>query len=154
MSSESLINMDYLNNLIRYWKQDSSTLPVGATDLEVSHFETQYHVTLPQSFKTYIQTTNGNGGEKGEDLFRFWSLNEIKLVSEFLPDYHSDRFDYPDTFVFADWLIWSRIYAIHIDKSHKDGGQVFAVGGEEIRIVANSFEEFIEQYISNWEKLI
>ena len=145
--------MDFLSNLIQYWKNDSLTLPAGITDAEIKRFEAQYNVVLPKHFKAYLKIVNGNG-QAGTDLFYFWPISEIKSASELLSDSYSDRFDYPNRFAFVDFLISSRVYAIHLDKNDDNPGQVFTIADKDKRIVAKSFVEFIGQYLSDSDKLL
>jgi hypothetical protein len=142
-----------LNNLIKYWEADGLTLPTSATISDVRNFEKVHKVLFPEDFSKYLLTVNGNGEEMGNDMYRFWSLNELQLVSDWLSDSYSDRFDYPDCFVFADFLVWSHAYAVCSNVNSESFGFIFEICTEPKRIVAHAFTEFLQEYLANPERV-
>ena len=94
--------MDIWTSIRAEWERYGPKVPAGVTSDELAEFEQRYNVALPREMREYFQVANGNGG-LGGDLFNFWPLNEVKLVSEELTSpVHTDRLDYPQCFVFAD----------------------------------------------------
>ncbi len=105
---------------------------------------------MPADVRAYFENMDGQGEDMGSNLFRFWPLSEVKPVSEELSDIHSDRFDFPGCFVFADYFIWSWGYAVEMGSSSHTGGAVYCIAGKgHNRKIASSFAEFIRAYMTD-----
>lgn len=104
--------------------------------------------------RNYFQVADGNS-DMGSDCFQFWPLREMKLVSEELTDpIHTDRHDYRQCFIFADYLLWCWAYAIQLSGDPNADGPVYLIGGTKKVIVAATFLEFMRKYAANPESLI
>src|SRR5690349_651358 len=120
--------MDLLHKIKQKWENEGLIVPRGVEAQELDAFERHYSVALPPAMKEYLQVANGNG-TIDNDFITFWPLSDVKLVSEELHPDHSDRFDYPNCFVFADYCIWCWAYAIQLTSDPHDNGPVYLVGG-------------------------
>ena len=146
--------MDLWHSIRRKWEQEGLESPPGVTLEALSAFERGYSVVLPTAMRDYFEVANGNG-DMGRDFFTFWPLGEVKLVSEELVDpIHTDRFDYPDCYLFADYLLWCWAYAIHLTGDAETSGPVYLVGGETPVVVAATFLEFMQKYAVDPDSLI
>lgn len=144
--------MDLWHRIRTTWEQDGLKVPPGVTSDELNAFKQRYDVMLPPSMREYFQVTNGNS-DMGSDFFTFWPLRDVKLVSEELAEpFYTDRLNYPQCFVFADFLLWCWAYAIYLDKDGNTEGPVYLLGNSEHKVaVAATFLEFMEMYDANPE---
>ena len=143
--------MDVWSRLAEYWRDIGLNVPPGVDATAIRAFESKYRVTLPADLRGYFSTVNGSGEDMDEDLYRFWSLAELKPVHEELEDHHPGRYAYPDCFVFADHCIWCWGYAVRITEDKEASGPVFRVTGWDAQgeQMATSFVAFMESYLSD-----
>lgn len=151
------LKTDFLSGrLVTYWRKESLQIEPGVTTSEISTFQDRYKVVLPPSVRLYFETVNGTGDDMvGELLYRFWPLCELKPVEEELSGVdgftYSDRFSYPQCFVFADHCMNCWLYAVKLTSDPNQPAPVFRVTasdppGEQM---ASSFSEFMEQYLAD-----
>jgi SMI1 / KNR4 family (SUKH-1) len=147
---------DPWNQILEYWLQSNLERRLGASGEDIAAFETKYDVVLPPDFRKYLLLVDGSSdGDMDNCYYRFWPLAEIKPVSEELDDsggvIYSDRFGYPDCFVFADHLINSWLYAVKITKDPAQLAPVFRVTASETvgEQLAPSFLEFMTKYAND-----
>ena len=140
-------------SIISYWTKLNRPIRTGATLEEIVAFEQKYHVALPADLSEYFQTIDGTGIETSDEhLTSFLSLAEIRPVHECLDNsagvVYSDRFAYPDCFVFADHFYSSWLYAVQITSDSTNPGPVYRVTASDIpgQIEARSFREFMTKY--------
>ena len=118
----------------------------------MQNFESRYGVQLPPDLREYFAVVDGEDGTFSfDDKFLFWPLAEVERAS----DWYRDQFmkDQASFFVFADFLLLSRTYAIQLIPQ---GGQKSLVIGissfdrkYEVKIMADSFSEFAERYLAD-----
>lgn len=142
--------------IISNWRRSDLPIRPGATLESIKEFEEKYQVTLPADFAEYLQTVDGTGvDESDENVLSFLPLSEIRPVHEVLDDsggvVYSDRFAYPDCFVFADYLISSWLYAVQITSDPDNSGPVYRVTGSDapVHMEAASFREFMTRYAAD-----
>ena len=131
-----------------YWQRLGILNVKGASDEEIAHFEARYGVTLPPTLREYFSLLNGTEqgqlGMEDEDLISFWHLDQVRTFAEEFPgdeSPHADRL-----FVFADWSINARVWAVHLSTDPAERTAVFAYDpGQQ---VAASFEEFLQRYVA------
>ncbi|MFZ3194029.1 MAG: SMI1/KNR4 family protein [Moraxellaceae bacterium] len=127
-----------------------------ASQDEIAAFEKKYPVKLPIILRHYFSVFNGTGAENfGNDGFAFFSLDEVKLVREIMSETEPDKDAYPDCYVFSDYLCWCWGYAVQLNDEGTDG-LVFQVSGTQPppRLISTSFRAFIEDYLSDSDRLI
>lgn len=139
--------------VISYWRRYGLPIRQGVTPESIRAFEEKYQVTLPFDFAEYLQAVDGTGSdESDENILSFLSLAEIRPVHEVLDDsqgvLYSDRYAYPNCFVFADYLMSSWLYAIQITPDAAALGPVYRVTASEIpgQMEAASFRKFMMMY--------
>lgn len=146
--------MDLWHRIREKWEQDGLQVPSGVTAQQLEAFEERYSVALPASMRTYFQVADGNS-DMGNDYFTFWPLREVKLVSEELTSpIHTNRHDYPQCFIFADYLLWCWAYAVRLNSDSQADGPVYLISGKEKTIMAASFLEFMQKYVVDPDSLI
>jgi SMI1 / KNR4 family (SUKH-1) len=130
----------------------------GATEKQLRRFESRYGVRLPPDMSDYFAVVDGmdDTWSWDEDHFSFCPLGRVKRASE----KYADQFlkDQSSYFEFADYLLGSTGYAIHLTTR---GGQDSLVLGiqvlgitscnrqYEVGIMADSFSEFAERYLAD-----
>ena len=119
-------------------------------------FEQKYHVVLPADLSEYFQNVDGTGiDESDEHLTSFLSLAQMRRVDEWLDDsegvLYSDRFAYPDCFVFADHFMSSWLYAVKITRDPANPCPVYRVTASDVpgQMEAPSFREFMTKYAND-----
>jgi cell wall assembly regulator SMI1 len=145
--------MNTWQKLIEFWKSSDLELPTGVDAAAISVFESKYKVVLPTDLRTFLENVNGTGDSMDSEQMRFWSIEEIVPVQDFLKDIHRYRYDYPGCFVFADYCVDCWHFVIRLDPETGTIGSVLSCGcgtpNQEKTVIANSFEEFVEMYLAD-----
>lgn len=127
---------------MRIWVRDTP-LRAGVSEEALRSFESRYGLFLPPAFRAYLALVDGNEDWVGGRMISFWSLAEIyeeMKTRKVLPGAVAT------TVPFADFLINSHVYALHI-----------AVGTEAPVVIEHpriglripcgeTFEEFVDLY--------
>lgn len=135
----------------------------GVSHDRVTDFERQHNIRMPDDMQSYFVEANGTGGDYAFGLLRLWGLDEIQTVSELMSaasknmaviqaTYEEPVENGDFLFVFADFLHESQLYAIHLS-SRDEPNRVMLLDGSEPTIVADSFLQFVELYLSTPERL-
>jgi hypothetical protein len=157
--------MNLLTERLRnYWSSTGVNLCSGASRQALKSFESTYGIRLPEDFHDFISTIDGmEDGYSDNNMVSFWPIDGIKSVPEKLitfagiPDYSriANRLREPDSyFVFADFLIWSHVYAIKLRSKLGEKNQVLWICGSEYRKIAESFSDFLQRYLDDPESLL
>lgn len=144
------------SRLVKHWGNGGLQVRAGVSEHEISTFERKYGVVLPPTVRQYFETVDGTGDDmEGDFCYTFWPLSEVKPVDEELSDakgvVYSDRFSYPQCFVFADHLLNSWDYAVKLTSDPNQPAPVFRVTASDSpgEKMASSFSEFMEQYLAD-----
>ncbi len=122
-------------------KQDIK-LNKPATWQQILAFEYKYQVKLSPILRAYFLEFNGIADrEMDEKYFTFLSLAEFQSVESISSCYDKDKYLYPKSFVFSDYLVWCWGYAVQLDQLGLDS-VVYQVGGSEKIKIADSFTVF------------
>jgi len=140
--------MDVVHRLLEYWRQTDSKFRPGVSLSDLAQFEARYDVALPGPVREYFMAADGTGEEYDATFCRFYSLGEVKPVSDELTS-SADRLGYPDCFVFAEWAAWCWGYAFRLTTDPEQLAPVFRVTGDTTPgpQIAPSFAQFLEQYL-------
>ena len=140
------------------WESEGASTRPGSSPWKISSFEARYGVRLPEDVRDYFCTVDGmEEGLSDNALISFWPLNEVEPVTtrvvQFsgVPDYRRIARKLKDAgsyFAFADFLIWSHVYAIRIGAPHKKNEIVWICGSHH-SVVADSFSDFIKAYLND-----
>ena len=136
------------------WRRSKIAIRPGVSSIDVTAFETRYGVVLPTDVRDYFRAADGTGDHMDDGLYRFWPLAEVKPVHDVLVSdrfEYSDRYSYPDCFVFGDHCINCWDYAVRLTKDSMQPAPVFRVTGGEPpgEQMAASFREFMSRYAQN-----
>jgi hypothetical protein len=148
------------NKLITHWQSENLGIAPGSSEQDVRDFEFANGVILPNDFRQYFLHVNGMLQRGGHDVdrngFSFWPLSRVKSVRRECPASSSfvSSIAEPDRyFVFADYLQWSWAYAVRLDSQGLQDGEIAHVGTRQPKVVAASFGDFVEMYLSDAEDL-
>lgn len=147
-----------LNKVMVKWKVDGIKLNAQTTDKEIFLFQDQNNLIIPIDLVEYFKMLNGTNNEYDKKLFRFYSFNEFQKLSEKfndwegIPDYKdiiNTLTEHNECYIFADYCFHLFSYAIHLHNKNAEQNKVFILCGNEYKIIANSFHEFISLYIDD-----
>jgi hypothetical protein len=96
-------------------------------------------------------------GEVDSEFYEFYSLNKIADAVTQLGDYGIPRhgesivqIKNPEScFVFADYSINLIAYVIRLSNIDFEQNEVYAICGDDHKVIANSFSEFISIYLND-----
>jgi len=136
------------------WRLSGAGLRARVSAAHVEAFERCYRVVLPVDVRTYLQTVDGTGRDHLEGgMNSFWPLADIVPVHVALDDrdgfVHSERWSFPDCFVFADHMVESWWYAVKLTADPTQPAPVYVVGKTDGGQVSNSFAEFMTRYAND-----
>jgi len=148
--------------LKKLWSTSDTNL--YATECEISAFEMQNGLHIPDDLSLFFKTINGTHGEYNDSFFQFYSLSEFKsITNEFgdwkasVPDYSKliPKFINSETcFVFANYQFFMFTYCIQLYKNDSNLNEIYILCGDQYKIITCSFTEFIDLYIRDSEKLL
>jgi hypothetical protein len=139
------------------WQHEHGVLTPGATEEEISWFQKENNVLLPNDLISYFRLLNGTQ-EPLNSLFEFFSLSKIRNVYdeyhdwEGIPPYREllgKLEDCRTVFVFANYSIHLFSYAIKLYPVNSGKNEVFALCGGDFRIISSSFAEFMNLYLAD-----
>jgi len=113
---------------------------------------------LPNDLVTYFNQINGSNDEYDNRFYRFYPFSNFKSINDNLknwngtPDYSNIVNTLPDFesyFVFADYSICIFSYAIKLYPDFSLINQVLVICGDEYKVIANSFSDFIDLYLDD-----
>lgn len=152
---------DLLNKLKNIWELNGN-VPISKTkESEIQIFQIQKKLVLPEDLSQYFKLLNGSNGCDLR-MFEYYPFIHFKNVHEHLgnwngiPDYSNIINTLPDSdmyFVFADYMFHMFTYAIKLNNGGTENNEVIIISGDKFKIIANSFSEFIELYITDSAKL-
>lgn len=155
-----------IEQLKGYWASTGVKLGSGVAEKEIEAFEAKYGIYMPEDFRNYFRLIGGmeKEGESDDSATSFWPSESIKSVPERLvqfagiPDYSrvTENLKEPQFyFVFADWMMWSQVYAIRLTAKRDDENHMMWIcGSEHCYIIAKSFSEFINNYLQDPESIL
>jgi len=140
--------------LTQFWRTIRADIEFGETSLEeIANLEKKYAVKLPHEFREYLRWACPKSVDQSDpELTTWWELDRIKSLEE---EYEGSKYlkknpeflkDASSYIVFVDYLIWSWSWAICCKPGDNYGRIVQLLG--PIEFVSNSFEEFVQAYIT------
>jgi len=146
--------MNVINKIKLKLQKQNISLNKPATWQEILAFEYKHQVKLSPILTAYFLEFNGIvDREMDNNHFTFVSLDEFQSVETILSYGDKDKLLYPNCFVISDYLMWCWGYAVQLDQIGSDG-VVYHVGESIKRKVADSFTEFLQQYLINSDELL
>jgi hypothetical protein len=133
-------------------------IAAGCHPDSIDEFEARNGVLLPVGMRHYLLKVDGmkTTAEDSQDPrgFCFWSLSRIVPADEAIESHTPFLSHFPGDigfFVFSDYLNWSWAYAVRLTSGSPN--RVVIIGKHSPEIVAESFEEFVDLYLSDGHKL-
>jgi len=128
-----------LEELIRRWKEQEAEPRPGNSREAIRAFERREGVTLPDDFARYFEAVDGMD-HIDHEVFCFWPLERVEPAER-------NWGGPPGYLVFADFLINSTAYGLRV--SGGTPGEVFVCADGGPKLVASTFTEFLEKYLSD-----
>jgi hypothetical protein len=130
-----------------------------SVERELALFESKHKLIMPDDLKDYFRTFNVDDYDK--DMFAFYGLDRFKSVKDEVgnwgagPDYRDIINTLPmhgKCFVFIDYFCHLCVYAIRLHENTSEKNEVYVICGDEFKVVANSFGEFLQIYFKEeWD---
>ena len=147
--------MDLMQRLIARWTEHGIAIRSGASDADISNFESRFHCTMPADLRHYFETVNGMGelGTTDDDLFSFWRLSDVQSVAQYVPD-RADRLPNASRYlIIADHSIGLPSFAIRISATPNAPSPVASLftdrGALELEDTFDSFTGFLRSYLDD-----
>lgn len=153
---------DYISKIKENWREEGVQLSVPATNENVSFFSLSNNILLPPDLVEYFVKLNGTSDGYDGRLFKFYPLSQFKTIKNELgawggvPDYRNlvKRLnDHEHCYVFADYSFHLLSYAVRLYPYSSTINEIYVLCGEEFKIIANSFTEFVSLYLDDDPKL-
>lgn len=127
---------------------------------EIEVFQNEYNVKIPQDLKDYYLMINGSGNLPLDNLYEFYSIKRTKRIQDELinwagsPDYSKVNFEgIESVFVFGDFMFNLQAFGIELTQKVSAENKVFIFCGEDFKIIARSFTEFLDLYLSSIDEI-
>ena len=131
-----------------YWLKQNLRLRQGVLIEQIMDFEAKYGVRLPDDMREYFSVVNGMDQSEhwmaDDNFISFWALDEVKPLAEEMPECVCESAD--SYFVFADYSIFAYAYAIRLSAAGNESHPVIVTYDRPV-VIANSFTDFMEQYL-------
>lgn len=145
--------------LREYLSSDGTTCGVPASDDQISDFELRTSTTIPDDLRAYFREVNGTVGDYAYGIIRFFSIDEVRSLAEeweakrHFPTLIHSRYSAPiegqdRLFVFADHMHEAQLYAIRLSPTDNRHSVMILDGGKP-EVIAESFADFVNKYLSN-----
>jgi hypothetical protein len=127
---------------------------------EIKAFQNKYNIEIPLDLQNYYLELNGSGNAALNNLYEFYSINRTKKISEELinwkgiPDYSKLNFEgIENVFVFGEYQFNLYVFGIELHPDLSLNNRIFILCGEDFKIIADSFTEFIDLYLNKPEEI-
>ena len=125
---------------------------------EIVKFQMRNKLVIPEDLREYFKLLKKTKSEYNEKLYRFFPIGEFKSINDELknfngiPDYSNivnTLKDYESYFVFADYMFHMFSYSIRLYNNESNKNEVYIICGDEYKMIATSFTDFVNLYASN-----
>ena len=133
------------------WLAHNVKINQGVKEEDLKRFQAQYGIILPEDFSEYFLCMNGMDiNTTDTELIRFWSLEELRPLTDEAPEYAQSDYlkNAACVFPFADYSIWSHAYALRLSAEKSAQNEIYVIGCRQPILLAKSFAEFINLYLS------
>jgi hypothetical protein len=111
----------------------------------------KYRVVLPEDFQEFLRLTSPVGEGMDAEMVTWWGFGRVKNIPDEYPhpldSIISD--DGKKYLFFADYCIWCWAWAISCADDGSRGKVALIAGHTHDRLVANSFSDFVQKYLSD-----
>ena len=146
-------------SVVQLWRDLSVEIRPAARSEKFLSFERQNGMAIPEELAAFYRVSDGV--ESDQNLFAVWELAAVRrapvAVGDFrgIPDYGQIATALPNAdeyLVFADFMIMSHVFAVHVDPTSRLMGQVIWISGSDHGVAATSFRAFWEAYLADqWD---
>jgi hypothetical protein len=143
-------------SLKRHWSSHDVEINAGVSKAQLESFESKHCVVLPEDLRDYFLCVNGMPPDVVDDgMIRFWMLEELQPLTQGAPAYSDGSYiQHPESlFLFADYSIWAHAYAIRLGSVSSQSHEVVIIGSESPVTIAQCFTEFVDQYLTDKDRL-
>lgn len=136
------------SKLKEWWAKTGVLVPIERiSDDRIVALEARYKIRLPPDFRAYLSESSPVRQNWDEEMGNWWPFSRIKNI----PEEYDSRFtpENADKYLFfLDHCVWCWAWAISCadDATY---GSIVTIGGPE-KVVAASFSEFVDRYVSDW----
>jgi hypothetical protein len=138
-----------------WWSKTAADIETrAASEAEVVALEARYNVSLPHDFRAYLREGSPTVENWDAEDGNWWPVSRIKNI----PDEYKHSVSDPIArnaakhLFFLDYSIWCWAWAISC-ADDETRGKVALIGGTSDDYVANSFEEFVDRYTTDWDSI-
>ncbi len=130
---------------------------IRATESEIESFESTNALVIPNDLSDYFKCINGTKGYD-DGFFQFYSLDQFNSAEYFFAQWKTilnyETFGVDKScFVFADYQIHLFSYVIQLYPKKTNKNEIYIFCGEEYKLIAESFDEFIDLCLEDSPKL-
>jgi len=127
-------------------------------DEQLNLFQFRHKLIIPDDLISYFKLTGSEIDNYNHDMFTFFKFDEFKSVKEEVGDYGgipnyknivNTLPEHENCFVFAEYSIYVHVFAIRLCENKSTYNEVYAICGDEYKLIASSFNEFIKLYKEN-----
>lgn len=136
-------------------------IPEPVSEQALIEFQETKNLIIPHDLTEYFLTLNGLREKYDENFFCFNSFDQFETVEAILKDWKSPDYrnlvntlpEHQQCFIIADNMFHLFTYAIKLYPATSEKNEVYILFGDEYKIVANSFTEFIALYLEDPDQL-
>ena len=129
---------------LRRWFAKEGIAVAATTAEQLADLERRCGVTLPDSFRAYLSTLAPTEGGMDRELGSWWPVERIRTVPQEVEWGDPTHARY---LIFADYSIWCGAWAIACTND-ENRGRIMVIGAGD-RFVADSFDEFVDKYLTD-----
>jgi methylmalonyl-CoA/ethylmalonyl-CoA epimerase len=132
-------------------------------DEQLNLFQFRHKLIIPDDLTSYFKLSDAEIDNYNQDMFTFYKFDEFKSVKEEVGDYGgvpnyknivNTLPEHENCFVFAEYSIYVHVYAIRLCKNKSTHNEIYVICGDEYKLIANSFSEFIKLYKEDISKVL
>ena len=132
-------------------------------DEQINLFQFRHKLIIPDDLKAYFNLSDKEIDDYNIDMFAFYKFDEFKTVKEDVgnfggvPDYRNIINTLPvhqSCFVFANYFTTLAVFAIQLYNYKSEFNEIYAIMGDQYKVVANSFTEFVNLCNEDFSKVL
>ena len=145
--------------LAQRWAADGARIRTVTGQPWVTEIESRYDLRMPEDFRDYLVhlcPISLEYDDNDDAVFSsWWPLERIKSIPD---EYEFDlkneavRDESKRYLFFADYMVWAMAWAINCSEDENRGRIVVFSDGE--RFIADSFSDFVDQYLRDVGQLL
>ena len=145
--------MDPHVELQDWWRRtNAGVMTAEIPDGRIAEFERRYELTLPDDFRTYLRLGSPVHEAWDASNSSWWTFERIKNIPNEYPHDLGPGIEWRTSkyLFFADHAIWCWAWAISCAEDATRGNVVVIGGVHGHRVVAQTFSDFVANYVKDW----